>query len=157
MAMIINMLGNGGGGGNRLVYETGKFSPTTDTWMYEIIYKETHDKPPVFFALNDITEEDYVNSSNISLLYTDMYQLFNKGIPKGAQTAYAYLQYTYKATSNPTGSTTQTLTPYTDPTATNSNYTSYWATEAQFNASSAHTGRAFIAGRVYEWIAVWLD
>lgn len=150
---IISVAGGGGG----LEYETGTYTPTTDTARPSISFSKSHTDAPVLVALVDSSSASGITSSSNTLFcFFDPYKLFGNGYPYSTSaTRYAVAYYSYRS-SNGHSSSGVLIQHNSDNTGSSStSYTKYWCTNTGFHPYSNSSSRYFRANRNYKWIAVW--
>ena len=144
-------------GGSGLVYETGTYTPSTDTTQPTISFSGTHSNPPVFIAMSDTSSASGItSSSNVFWTIIDFYKINGEGYPYSTSAQrFAIVYYGYRSTNGINVSNIQTQYN-SDNTGTGSTgYYRYWATASNFKPSSNSTSRYWRSGRNYKWIAVW--
>lgn len=155
---IFGVTGNyGGGGGTGLDYETGTYTPASNTTQPTISFSGSHSTPPVFIAMSDTSSASGItSSSNTSWSIVDYWRINGEGFPYSTSaTRYAVVYYGYRSSNNTTIASIQTQYN-SDNTGTDSTaYYRYWATASQFKPGSNSTSRYWRSGRTYKWIAVW--
>ena len=129
--VLLEGTGSGGGGGG-LVYETGTYTPASDTAQPTISFTNTHTERPIFICLYDIGTTVVTGNSNLYWGYFSAYDAFGTGA-KTSSSAYYYgrADWGYK-TSNGSSSSGANLSTITG-TATTA--ISYWATNTGFSPS----------------------
>ena len=146
--VTVNVSGGGG-----LVYESGTWTPATDTASATISFSNTHTVAPMYVQLCDIGETETDASSVLNLAIIDYRKMFGSVVNYGTSTTYGYAEWATKTSSSFTSSN-QRLTTGTDNSSSSlSPY--YWATETGFYAYVNNSSRYFRANRTYKWIAVW--
>lgn len=157
-ATYIGQISGGGGG---LDYETGTYTPATDTARPTISFTNTHTDAPVFISICDVTgTADSADNSNIGMTYTDIWKLFGEGYCYNRTTPtfrYAAIQCMYRGTSSTSLNSTTVHCSYNSSNTknTNTSYPKYWCTNTEFMPYTNSTGRYWRSGRTYKWIAVW--
>ena len=139
--VIVNVAGGGGSG---LVYETGTYTPASDTAQPTISFANSHSSMPFFVLIADTTgTAQSTNNSELSFAYINWYMAFGQSIKVGSSTYYARRQGSYKGSSsmsatggNDTSNSSSYVSSTTFKPSNGSNY--YWR-----------------SGRTYKWIAVW--
>ena len=150
--VVVNVAGSSG-----LTYETGTYTPTSDTARPTISFSNSHTNPPILVALSDTSAASGITSnSNILFVFWDPYQQNGAGYPYSTSaTRYSVAYYSYRS-SNGTSSAA-TLIQYNSSNTGDSStsYSRYWASASNFHPYSNSTSRYFRANRNYKWIAVW--
>lgn len=144
-------------GASGLVYETGTYTPTQDTNNASITFSNSHSESPMMFAMFDISPNSTAQASSRAIsVYFDFYRLSGVGTPYATNNVRYSADFEgYRSSSNTISNTTTYTTTNSDSaTASNQNYSSYWANATRFQASYG-TSRSWRAGRSYKWIAVW--
>lgn len=154
LAQLVIAVSGGGG----LEYESGTYTPTSDTAQPTISFSNSHTKPPAFVAISDASAASGISSnSNTSWAIVDHYRIAGTGWPystSATRTGIAF--WTYRS-SNGTSSGSQQIQYDSDNTGSSSaSYYRYWATASNFKPGSNSTSRYFRRNRNYKWIAVWL-
>ena len=140
--LIVNV---SGGGGSGLVYETGTYTPTTDTAQPTISFANSHSSKPFCVIIADTTgTAQGTNNSEMYWSYIDWYTLFSNTLKVGSSNYYARRQGGYKATGTSMGTT-------------GSNDTSNSTTYVSSSSFKPTNGSSYYwrTGRTYKWIAVW--
>lgn len=150
------------GGGSPIVggleYETGTYQPSVDDNNPTINFTGTHDKPPMFLMISDVTGTyDATENTHQFFGYMDWYRLTGEGFnPSTTATSYAQRVSIYRGTNASSITTNDTSFSFnSDTTGSSSTYPLYWVTESWFKPSANSTSRYWRAGRTYKWIAVW--
>lgn len=157
-SVTVNVSGGGGG----LEYETGTWTPASDTSSYVIQFSNTHTTPPAFYEIVDATGT-YSDTKNslYRLGYVQWDRLFgssacinfnNSGDIKYGR--YDTVQRTTSATSMSTQGGFMNY-PATETGDSTTNHPGYWATETGIKAAGYSSSRYWRTGRTYKWIAVW--
>lgn len=152
-SVTVNVSGGGG-----LVYESGTYTPASDTARPTISFTNTHSTMPLFVMMTDATGT-YSNTSNTAYacVFYNCYWTGNGMYQDSQNMRYAEVRYIYRstsATSLSAGSASLTSPPTnTDDSA--SSYYRYWVTESNFRPYTTSTSRYWRSGRTYKWIAVW--
>ena len=153
---IVNVAGTAG-----LVYESGTYTPTSDTTKPTISFTGNHTKAPVLAMIIDATGTAHTTTyTAYAGVYVDTYRLSGNGFPYSSS-AYRYGFWTCVYRSNSSSSLSTTTTMFTvdsDDTSgsSGSGYAKYYATASAFTPYSTSTSRYWRSGRTYKWIAVWL-
>lgn len=147
-SVTVNVSGGGG-----LVYETGTWTPATDTTGETISFSNTHTVAPMYVQLCDIGETETDASSVLNFGIIDYRKMFGSGVNYGTSTTYGYAEWATKTSSSFTSSDQR----FTTDTDNSSNKLSpyYWVTETGFYAYVNSSSRYFRANRTYKWISVW--
>ena len=153
----INNIPSGGGGG--LTYETGTYTPASDTTSATISFSDTHTSPPFFYMIIDCSSTALETEwSAISDIYCNIAQAFADVTSYNGSNIYGYVLRIYSGNSapiggNPVSNTVKLNTAYNDTSSSTSVESQYWSTNTGIKAE-ANT-RSLKAGRTYKWIAVW--
>ena len=134
-----------GGGGSGLVYESGTYSPTTDTAQPTISFSNSHSSKPFCVIIADTNgTAQATNNSEMFWAHIDWYTLLGSTIKVGSNTYYARRQGGYKGTSS-------------SMSATGGNDTSNSTTYVSSSSFKPSNGSSYYwrNGRTYKWIAVW--
>lgn len=153
--LIVNVAGGGGSGKE---FETGTYTPTSDTARPQINFTDTHSTPPALVFMSDTSAASGITSnSNTSFMLCDMYRCFGAGFPYSTSAQrYAVAFYTYRSSNSSTQGAVQ-IQYNSDNTSTSStSYYRYWATASNFHPYSNSSSRYFRANRNYKWIAIWM-
>ena len=151
--LIVNVSGSSG-----LEYETGTYTPTSDTSNATVSFANTHSLPPVLVAATVIALSAVSSTnSNVATFYLDTYRLFNTTMPKDPNdTAYGVSVRLYRGTGTAFSANTNFPTYNSDDTSEkNTNYARYWANTTQFRIYSNSSSRYLRSGATVKWIAVW--
>lgn len=146
-----------GGGTTGLVYESGTYTPTSDSAQPTISFANTHSTTPFFVCMSDTSAASGITSnSNTSFVFFDMYRLTGSGYPYSTSaTRYAIAYYGYRSSNGHTVSSVQ-IQYNSDNTGTSStSYSRYWVTASNFHPYSNSSSRYWRKNRNYKWIAVW--
>ena len=158
--IVLPPTGGGGGGISGLEYESGTWTPSSDTSAYAISFINAHTEAPFYFLISDVTGTYSDVTSTIYLVqYINFHQLYGEPhyIESGASNiSYGVLTTRFRSSATAfNNATTSINTPYTDPADGTNGTSRYWAKETMINACTNSTTRYFRAGRTYKWIAVW--
>lgn len=156
-SVTVNVSGGGG-----LVYETGTWTPASDTSSYVIQFSNTHTTPPAYYEIVDATGT-YSDTlySFYRLIYVQWDRLFgssayadydNSGTVKYGR--YDLLQRVNSATTMSTQGGFINY-PATETGNSTTNHPRFWATETGIKAAGYYTSYYWRTGRTYKWIAVW--
>ncbi len=144
-----------------LEYETGTWTPDTDTNRGTISFANQHTKAPVAFVVMDISDPSTLTGYAILCMrYFDCYRAFGDGFNAGKSGGKKYSTITViEASAN--GSSFQTFNSNTstnsDSTfASTSSYPKWWCTNTELHVCDADQGGNCKAGRSYKWIAIWM-
>lgn len=150
-----------GGGGSGLVYEAGTYTPSSDIARPTITFANSHTTPPIHISFVDATN-DYgtsgVTNANMGFEYTDWWRLTKAGLYYASSTIYyGVANYWYRTSNVASFTTNRSYFAVNSDNAQDSGttYPRYWATETGFRPYTSSSGRYWIAGRTYKWIAVW--
>lgn len=145
-----------GGGGSGLDYETGTYTPVSDTVQPTINFSKTHTSMPVFIYLQDTGTFNSTSNSNYIFLYIDWQLLIGNQIYiTSSSVQYGMVWYEYRSSSSTSRGQTFLTVPSSDTDDTGTGKPRYYATESHFKPSSVSTSRYWRTGRTYKWIAVW--
>ena len=138
-------------GGSGLVYETGTWTPATDSEDYFINFANTHTVAPFFYAISCTSE--FVSSSSGGVIYSNLHQATGEPL----HTSATGLRYGFarRIASGGASSSLNISYPYTDSGDGGTSYSRYWAKETGIYARQYNTGYPWRAGSTYKWIAVW--
>ena len=151
--LVVNVAGGGGSG---LEYETGTYTPSSNSAQPTISFQNAHTELPIFVMIADATNDKSTTT------YTNYFwALMNYNTAFGAEVPYSsydvrYGQVTYAHRANGSSTTSQgtiQISSLTD--SSNSSGLKYWLTTTGFMPSSNSTSRYWRTGRTYKWIAVW--
>lgn len=152
--------GTASGGGGGLEYETGTFTPTEDTEMYEITFSNTHSDRPFFTAiLIDYDAFDGTQNTRFMVEYFNWDKLFGNPIyvnDSGSAGTVYYGQAFYRgySTASLTSGNTTINYPDSDTATSTATHPGYFATNTEMHAFGASSAQ-FRAGKTYHWIAIW--
>lgn len=143
-----------------LEYETGTWTPASDTADAWISFSGTHTTAPCMYEISDVTGTyDATTYTNYRVSYTNLEQLFGAGLYQTTtQTNFGYAHCVRRST-NTTGLTTSTAlitSPISQTADTQATYPRYWAKETGIRANGNSTDYYWRAGKTYKWIAVWV-
>ena len=154
----INAIDSGGSGITE--YESGTWTPTSNIARGTINFSNSHSAPPSIVFLSDVTNDTNTTSNtNFVFIYLDAYRTFGSILPYSSTAKrYSVASYIYRASSTTSLSNGNVLTSYSsnDTSATNYNYSRYWATNTGFHPYTNSTSRYWRSGRMYKWYAIWL-
>lgn len=143
-----------------LEYETGTWTPSEDTNTAEISFEKTHDAPPAYVSLFDVTGADSATWQSYTLYgwtYVNSADLFGNPFPKGdGDSAYGYVSYARRtASSSLSISSTSLTTSSSDPTDSIIQNSRYNVTETGFKAYGNNATTMWRTVGTYKWIAIW--
>lgn len=153
--LIVNV---SGGGGSGKTFETGTYTPTSNTARPSISFANTHTVPPAFIHLADASAASGITSnSTTSFTYVDTYRLFGGSYPYStSEVRYGLAYWTYRSSSSSSSGNVQFQYNSDDTGSSGTSYARYWATPTEFHPYSNSNSRYFRSGRTYKWIAVWM-
>ena len=144
-SVTVNVSGGGGG----LVYETGTWTPASDTASYTISFSNTHSTAPFFYMITDTGAYNSTSNSNHQFTFWSSYILYGTGIHYSSSSDYYALGAArYRASSATTISNAST-------TVSSAQSIANYATSTGIEAYSSSSSRYWRSGRTYKWIAVW--
>ena len=151
---------SGGGGGGGLVYETGTYTPASDTARPTISFANTHTTLPIYVMLYDaVGTYDSTTNSNYYFAFNNFADLFGKPLYSSSSSIYYTHTYWAYRSSNQSLININVGTPQTFPTSDTANtvnsYPRYFVDEESFRPYTNSTSRYWRTGRTYKWIAVW--
>lgn len=150
--LVVNVSGSSG-----LEYETGTYTPSSNTAQPTISFANSHSRPPVFVCISDTSSTSGItSSSNTSWSIIDYNRINGEGFPYSTSARrYGLVTYSYRGSNSTTVSSVQ-IQQTSDETGTSDNtYYRYWATSSAFKPSSTSNSRYWRNGRTYKWIAIW--
>lgn len=154
----INGTASGGGGGG-LVYETGTWTPSSDTTHGTINLSGSHDKPPFCYSVCPAEGSAYPSATNSAVVCTfiDLYQLTGSYVRYSASsTRCGLFYYSYRGTGSNTSTASIWVSyPYTNSGSSSTSYSRYYATETALKPYGGSTSRYFRSDTTFDWIAVW--
>lgn len=146
-----------GSGGSGLVYETGTYTPASDTTEFYIYFTDTHSVAPYYYLLIDANSNTMTNGMTaIMTEYCNSGQLFGPFAVATEFYGIVSLMYSENGTpptGNPLRLQYMLAYPYTDTGTSGTTYSRYWVDETKFRCFAYN--RYFRAGRTYKWIAIW--
>ena len=147
------------GGSSVLVYETGTYTPSTDTDRPTINFTNVHSEAPIYVGIFDTTDtSEQTTQTNYAWQYFDHYKMWGTSLPYSSTgLRYAFIFYYYRATST-TATTTAWIQCSNNSDSSgdgDTSYPRYWVTETGFKPSSNSTSRKWRPSRTYKWIAIW--
>ena len=145
-------------GGSGLVYETGTYTPASDTARPTISFANNHSTTPAFVMMSDTSSQSTLsNNSCVYFSFDDPYRAFNSGFPYSTSALrYENITYIYKGTGSSISSgASQTQYSSDNTSSSSSSYSRYWVTESNFKPYANSSSRYWRSGRTYKWIAVW--
>ena len=164
------------GTASSLEYETGTWSPSSNTTRGTVSFAKTHSKPPTFVLMADssatTTSTDPATYSAMVWGYADFWRVFGHALSVGGGAYNSHTSMIYGAfrTTSTDWSTTVGIA-YTSPSlitqnsdTTSSNlgvtYSRYYVDESAFYpymafATSSSTQLNWRSTRSYDWIAIW--
>ena len=153
-SLIVNVAGGGGSG---KTFETGTYTPTSDTARPQIKFSGTHTVPPALVFMSDTSSSSGISSnSNTSFMLCDMYRCFGAGYPYSTSaTRYAIACYSYRSSNSSTVGSVQIQYNSDNTSTSSSSYYRYWASTTDFHPYSNSSSRYWRANRTYKWIAIW--
>ena len=153
--LIVNV---SGGGSSGLEYETGTWTPESDTASEWISFSKAHTTPPFFYAIWDATDTyDSTNYTNQCNVFFQADHFFGSGIKiTSTTTRYGYMGGWYRNTSATGFSnfSSYTQSAWTS-TGTTQYYPAYWVSTTGIRANQNSTSRYWRANRTYKWLAIW--
>lgn len=146
-----------GGGGGVVNYETGTYTPTSDTIKPTISFSNPHNTLPILAIMIDTTTSfNYAANTNVSVVVIYFETAIGTLTQSSTVKRYGQVMYTYKTTSSSVSNSSVMITyPATNTTNSTTSYPRYWFTESSFMPSSGSSNRSWVAGHTYRWIAVW--
>ena len=152
--VIVNVAGSGG-----LVYESGTYTPASDTAQPTISFSQTHTKLPSFAMMVDSSGYTDTRYTNLQWVYYNWEQLVGSGIyTSSSAQIYGEIRFSYRATSTSSVSkSTATISyPESDTGASSSAYPRFSVTESNMYPYTGSPANYWKSGRNYKWIAVWM-
>lgn len=143
--------GTNQGGGGGLEYETGTWTPATDSTGYFIPFANVHTSAPFYYAI--VCTSAFVSSSTGGLIYTNWHQV--TGYPLYVSATGIRYGIAQRIASGGASSNNNITYPYTDQGDSTTSYSRYWAKETGIRAQQYNTGYPWRGGSTYKWIAVW--
>lgn len=142
--------GSGGGGGG-LVYETGTYTPSSDSTTPYIYFTDTHSTYPIYINIVDVTETLATENSMLSWTFVNWYDTYNSYFKGTSSTNYygRYL-YQYKTSSGVSAGTNESTT-----LTSNSGGLYFLLDNTVFAPYSFGSSRYWRSGRTYKWVAIW--
>lgn len=141
-------------------YESGTWTPSSNIARGTINFSNSHSAPPSVIFLSDVTNDTNTTSNtNFVFIYLDAYRTFGSIFPYSSTAKrYSVISYIYRASSTTSLSNGNVLTSYSsnNTSATNYDYSRYWATNTEFHPYTNSTSRYWRSGRTYKWYAIWL-
>lgn len=143
-----------------LEYETGTWSPSEDTTTAVISFAKTHNKPPAYVSLYDVTGTDSDTWQSYTLYgwtYVNSADFFGSTFPRAVgASGYGSVSYTRRTTGSSTTISSIILqTSSSDPDDSTIHYSRYNVTEMGFKAYGNNTSTMWRTVGTYKWIAVW--
>ena len=137
-------------------YETGTYTPASNTSRPTISFANSHTHPPIFLMMVDTTSGTPASNSNVEFVFVDPYRAFGSGFPTiNNGTFYATVFYPYIASNSLSTGQSQISHNSDDTTNTSNSYVYYWVSNTNFRPYSNSSSRYWRSGRTYKWIAVW--
>ena len=151
-SVTVNVSGSGG-----LEYESGTYTPTSDTARPTISFSKSHTTTPILIAMSDTSSYSGITSnSNTAFVFFDMYRLTGSGFPYSTSAQrYAIAHYTYRSSNSSTCSGLQVSYNSDNTSSSQNSYSRYWATASNFHPYSNSSSRYWRKDRNYKWIAIW--
>ena len=149
--------GTASGGGSGYTYETGTYTPTSDTARPTISFANSHTTTPFMVAMVDTSAASGITSnSNTMFCFFDPWRMFSSGYPYSTSaTRYANAYYTYRSSNGSSVSGVQTQYNSDNTSSSSTSYSRYWVTASAFNPYTNSSSRYWRANRTYKWVAVW--
>jgi len=143
-----------------LTYETGTYTPTSDTARPTISYANSHTGWPLYIVMEDVSE-GASKASGYNTFWSITY--FENPLtyisPSSSSTRYGIVNYQYYSGNSPNFTTTEGTYNLTTSASSDGNSgtgnTGYWITSTGFKPGSGSASRYWKAGCQYKWIAVW--
>ena len=150
-SVIVNVAGAAAASG--LIYETGTYTPSSDTTTPYISFTDTHSSNPIYINIIDTTETLASENSMLSWTFIDWYDAFDSNFLGTSSTNYyGRYVYQYKTSSGVSAGTNESTT-----LTSNSGGLYYLLDNTLFAPYGFGSSRYWRSGRTYEWIAVWAD
>ena len=152
-SLVVNVSGGGGG----LTYETGTYTPTSDTARPTISFANSHSTTPILVAMSDTSAASGISAnSNLIFCFYDPYRMFSSGYPYSTSASrYSVVYYSYRGSNNVSAGSVAVQYNSDNTSSASTSYSRYWATASDFMPYSNSTSRYWRANRNYKWIAVW--
>lgn len=156
-ALGVLTAGTASGGGGGLVYETGIYTPTTDTAVANISFSNSHTDCPFFAVISDTDGYSSTTNSNMCVSYVYWGDIGGAIYPSSSSMKYGEVRLHYRAsnTSSLSASTVTLSYPSSNTGTSNSSYPRFWVTPSAFKPQTSSNSRYWRANRSYKWIAVW--
>lgn len=135
-----------GGGGGGLEYETGTFTPASDTSNPTISFAKSHSTRPFVALIADLGATQS-NGTFIASLVVSYYDLYGQSL--FGDKLYGRYDY-FRANNTAVGSTGTTCSS----TANTSGGLDYYVTNSEMKGSRS-SNAYFRSSRTYTWIAIW--
>jgi len=138
-------------GGGGLEYETGTWTPTSDSNGTYIYFTNTHTTVPMYINIIDTSTTVGSTNSNLAWTFINWYASSGAGYKSASSTnVYGRYQYAYKTSS---GKSEGSI----DGTALNGNSNGlyYLVSESVFYPYCGSNNRYWRSGHACKWIAVW--
>ena len=154
--VIVNVASGGGG----LEYETGEWTPATDTSQCAVTFANSHSVMPAIVAITAETSGVVEEATFIGFAYVNMQRLLGWAhAASSSATRYGGVIRFYRNSSSAAGSKVdvQALTsPDTDTSDTSTSKPRYWCTENGICGKNGNgTDGLFRTTYTYKWIAIW--
>jgi len=141
-----------------LEYETGTWTPNSDTTSTTISFMDTHTNPPMSITFYDATgTTDAPSGSCFGFSWIDFYQVGGQAMVASSSST-EWARAVCIAKTSDTAITVWTYPvnyPYSNTSSSSSTYYRYWVTESNFKPYANNASRYWRSGRTYKWIAVW--
>lgn len=130
-----------------LEYETGTWTPSSNTVDYTIPFQNAHTEPPFFYLIaNASNTYNSQTNTNQAAFYASWQKIFGVSIRPSSDTSYAAnLAYLYRGNS----SSSLTASNYALSSTTD------YAKTTGIRAYTLSSNRYWRSGIHYKWIAVW--
>lgn len=141
-----------------LDYETGTYTPTSDTQRPTISFSRTHTDMPIFVMIMDSSSTRPTTGGLGFWHYIDYEKTLGAIIPFSTSTSYYETIYLYYLRTSTTfsGTNAQLRYPSSETTDVSSSYPRYHVTPSNFKPGcSGSTYADFKANTQYKWIAIW--
>lgn len=140
-----------GGGGGGLEYETGTYTPASNTLRPELTFSNTHTNKPLMAAIYDITNTEITTSGmSAATMILDWEGTTGNVINVGANVGYGMAMNGYRSGT----SFTNARRILSSDSTSSSSGTGWYLSNTAFKPGSVGTEQ-YQAGRTYKWLAVW--
>ena len=145
----------GGGGGSSIEYETGTYTPSSNSAQPTIDFANPHTSLPVIIVMSYMGDDlDVTTYTNYQFIWLDTYTLWGVGIPYSSSAKkYAKGVGVYRKTTTAYTSVAE-FGPNKTPDDPSTDYGT-WVSTTGFRPTTNGSSRSWRSGMTYKWLAIW--